>query len=111
MREIDTTGKTENLGEAEINKASKCAIHPIVTRHPITGKRNVYANPSHTAKINNFSFQESEELLKEIFQHTNQGNFLYRHEYQDYDVILWDNRGKSRTAVTHLVISASASLK
>jgi taurine dioxygenase len=94
LREIkEENGEADNLQEEEVNKAKKCAIHPLITTHPITGMKNIYANPSHTALIHGLSFTESDELLQQIFQHTAQQQFIYRHRYDDYDVILWDNRG------------------
>jgi taurine dioxygenase len=94
LREVkEEKGEADNLHEEEVNKAKKCAIHPLITTHPITGMKNIYANPSHTAVVNGLSFTESEELLQQIFQHTAQQQFIYRHHYADYDVILWDNRG------------------
>jgi alpha-ketoglutarate-dependent taurine dioxygenase len=92
MRQFDEHGMDKNLRNDEIEKASKCAVHPLVTAHPITGRKNIYANPSHTARVNGVSEEESELILSFLFQHSAQAKFLYRHHYQDYDVVIWDNR-------------------
>lgn len=104
LREIDNSGKAENLKQEEVEKANKCAIHPLFTTHPITGLRNVYANPSHTAFINGIPFEQSEELLQRLFQHSAQPQFIYRHVYQDDDVVLWDNRGKHKLPTYYLYL-------
>jgi taurine dioxygenase len=92
-RRLDETGTTEkSLNEEEVQKAKKVVIHPLVTTHPITGKKNLYANPSHTQRVLGLSLADSDALLQELFQHTEKPQFLYRHKYQDDDVILWDNR-------------------
>lgn len=104
LREIDNSGKAENLKQEEVEKANKCAIHPLFTTHPITGLRNVYANPSHTAFINGIPFEQSEELLQRLFQHSAQPQFIYRHVYQDDDVVLWDNRGKHKSPTYYLYL-------
>jgi taurine dioxygenase len=94
LKEIDEQGNVENLKEKELNQANKCAIHPLITTHPITGLKNIYANPTDTSYIHNMTRSESDQLLSSLFQHTAQSQFSYRHQYQDHDVILWDNRGK-----------------
>ncbi len=95
LREIGVDGKTENLDLTEIKSAAGCAVHPLITIHPITGRKNLYANPSHTASIVGYEQTASEELLQRLFAHTAQEQFLLRHVYQDDDLILWDNRGTS----------------
>jgi taurine dioxygenase len=95
LKEIDEKGNVENLKEKELNKANKCAIHPLITTHPLTGFKNIYANPTDTSFIHNMTKSESNQLLSALFQHTAQPQFAYRHQYQEHDVILWDNRGKS----------------
>jgi taurine dioxygenase len=94
LREIDANGQVENLNADELEGANRCAVHPIFTTHPITGQRNIFANPSDTSQINNMTFSESEQLLQQLFQHTADQRFIYRHQYQDNDFVLWDNRGK-----------------
>ena len=93
LRDIGADGKAENLNIDEIQSAAGCAVHPLVTTHPITGRRNLYANPSHTASVVGLAAGESEELLQLLFEHTAKPEFELRHTYADHDVIIWDNRG------------------
>ena len=93
LREIKENGEAQNLDLTEVETAAKCAVHPIVTMHPVTGRRNIYSNPSHTAFVNGLSPDESEALLEKLFQHSASPEFIYRHKYEDGDVIMWDNRG------------------
>lgn len=74
---------------------STCAVHPLVTTHPITGKHNLYANPSHTTSIVGLKPAASDALLQRLFEHVAKPEYTFRHKYQDGDVIIWDNRGKS----------------
>ena len=93
LREISDEGKAENLELDELKTAANCAVHPLVTTHPITGLRNLYANPSHTASIVGWEAAASEALLQRLFIHTASPQFSLRHKYADHDLILWDNRG------------------
>jgi taurine dioxygenase len=93
LRDLDNEGKTENLPPDEVKAASGCAIHPLITVHPITGFHNIYANPSHTASVVGMAPAESEALLQKLFAHTADPAYAYRHVYADDDLIMWDNRG------------------
>lgn len=97
-KNVSTTGN-DNLRPEEIAKAKECAIHPLITQHPQTLAYNIYANPSHTNSIllhANPTAQEIEDArldLQALYEHTAQFDlFGYRHEWQDHDVVLWDNR-------------------
>lgn len=96
LRELSADGKAENLDISEIKSAAGCAVHPLVTVHPVTGHRNIFANPSHTASIVGWDAQASEELLQKLFAHTAKDEYSYRHKYDDHDLIIWDNRGNHR---------------
>lgn len=96
---------SDNLTSEEIMAARECSIHPLITKHPITGEYNVYANPSHTYKIllgANPSTDEqiqAKQLLDDLFQHTNQPQFAYTHYWNDdNDVVIWDNRAVQHRA-------------
>ncbi len=71
------------------------ANHPLITTHPETGKKNIYANFSHTKFINNVSTEESVDLLNALFQQIEKPEFSYIHKWKDGDFVMWDNRCKS----------------
>lgn len=77
--------------------------HPLVSTHPVTGKKNIFANPGHTESVNDVTKEESEEILSFIFAHVQQDRFRYIHQWQDGDAVLWDNR-----AVQHKATPAPA---
>ena len=43
--------------------------HPIVRTHPETGKKILFVNWTYTKKIIGFKKDESDEILKQIFEH------------------------------------------
>lgn len=88
----------KGLSHSQIETASKCAIHPIVTTHPETGKKNIFANPSHTQIIEGYSKEASDDVLTFLYDHTKQPKFIYDHVWQDGDLVLWDNRAVQHRA-------------
>lgn len=82
----------QGLTGEQMTKASVCAIHPIITTHPVTGRKNIYANPAHTASIISLPKEESDELLDKLFKHVQQDKYQKIHKWEDDDLIIWDNR-------------------
>src|SRR6516165_12822885 len=66
--------------------------HPIVRTHPASGKKALYVNRLMTIEIEGMSEAESEELLKVLFDHQEQPEFIYEHVWRPHDLLLWDNR-------------------
>ncbi len=67
--------------------------HPVLLRHPITGRRVIYVNPGFTACIDGVGEAESTELLKTLFDHVLQDKYRYLHEWTVGDLLLWDHIG------------------
>lgn len=74
------------------------SVHPLVTQHPATGELNLIANPSHLVKILDIPQEESNELMELIFQQLELPEFHYVHQWQDGDVLIWDNRAVQHRA-------------
>lgn len=66
--------------------------HPIVRTHPVTGRKSLYVNRLMTVSIEDMEEAESGELLNILFDHQEQSQFIYEHEWRVNDLVLWDNR-------------------
>lgn len=66
-------------------------IHPVVRMHPVTKRRSIFVNWAHTDSIVGLGEKESEEILSEIYSHCRKPEYLYIHEYQPGDLVVWDN--------------------
>ena len=66
--------------------------HPIIRTHPDTGRQALYLGRRLYASIVGMPLPESEALLDEIWAHTTQDKFVYRHDWQLGDLVGWDNR-------------------
>ena len=90
--------KRAPLSEAQ-RKARPPVTHPVVLKHPITGRKVLYANPGYTVKINELPADESDELLEYLFAHQLQPKYRYVHRWQEGDVLMWENFGTIHNAV------------
>jgi taurine dioxygenase len=76
----------------EAQRAQKPPVsQPMVLRHPLSGRRILYANPGYAVRIDGVSQAESEALLEELFAHQLQPRYQYAHHWTEGDVLVWDN--------------------
>ena len=66
--------------------------HPMVRTHPATRRKALYVNRLMTESIEGMPREASAELLGLLFDHIEQRQFIYEHEWRPGDLILWDNR-------------------
>ncbi|KAG5640779.1 hypothetical protein DXG03_007233 [Asterophora parasitica] len=73
--------------------------HPVVRVHPATGEKALFLNQGFTKNIVGFKHEESEWLLKFLFDHIAKGaDFQIRGTYRPGTVVVWDNRVTAHTA-------------
>ena len=75
------------------------ARHPVVIRHPISGRKVLYVNGGFTERIDGWSTAESQALLSYLYEHATQPQFTYRHRWRSGDVAFWDNRATLHCAL------------
>ncbi len=78
------------LGDRE-RKTKPPVVHPLVLRHPWSGRTCLYCDPGYTVRLLDVSPAESEEILSFLFEHQTQARFQYRHSWRVNDVLMWDN--------------------
>ena len=66
--------------------------HPLVRRHPDTGRPILFVSPRFTIAIEGLEPAESEATLRAVFEAIEDPRFVYRHRWRDHDVVMWDNR-------------------
>src|SRR5207249_788793 len=65
--------------------------HPIVRRHPVTGRQALYAVSGSSYGIVGMPDAEAIALLDELAAHATQDKYVLRYEYGVGDVVIWDN--------------------
>jgi taurine dioxygenase len=80
------------IGNAAAADVLADVVHPVVIRHPLSGKLAIYVNPAFTTRIVGFEESESDALLKTLYAHCLQPQFQCEFHWKPGSVAFWDNR-------------------
>jgi len=72
--------------------ATQDVVHPVVIRHPDTGRRTLYVNAAFTTRFDGWTAAESAPLLKLLYEHASKPEFSCRFAWQPGSLAFWDNR-------------------
>lgn len=74
--------------------------HPVVRTHPTTGEKALFVNPQFTRSIVGYKKEESDNLLKFLYDHMAFSQDLQaRVKWAPKTVVVWDNRVAAHSAV------------
>ncbi len=65
--------------------------HPVFITHPYTGKTALFVDRLMTARIEGVPKAESDEILAELYEIGERPEFIYAHDWQLGDFVMWDN--------------------
>ena len=63
----------------------------LVRRHAASGRLSLYL-ASHAGTIHGWPVPEARAFLRDLVEHATQRQFVYAHEWKQYDLVMWDNR-------------------
>ena len=66
--------------------------HPVVIRHPETGRKSLYVNASDTRRLNGVPKIEGAGLARFLLEHCRSPEFCFRFRWQPHSIAFWDNR-------------------
>ena len=66
--------------------------HPLVCRHPESGRKMLYLNQAWTIAIKGLNRDESDAVLTMLKRHSVRDIFCCRFRYRNNSLMLWDNR-------------------
>ena len=75
--------------------------HPLVCKHPETGKPSLFFNPTYVRGLKGPGLETEEEknLMKWLNQWTTGIQFTFRHKWSPGDLVIWDNRSTQHIAL------------
>jgi taurine dioxygenase len=83
----------------ETQKAKAPVAQPIIRVHPKTGRKALYIGEK-IKQLVGLRQEESEPILRFLCEHATRPQFVYRHRWQQDDLIMWDN-----CATIHMAVS------
>ena len=65
--------------------------HRLVRANPVNGRRALFLG-AHASHLEGLPIDEGRALLRTLLDHVTQPEFVYRHEWEAGDLVIWDNR-------------------
>lgn len=81
---------SNRLGNADA--ATQDALHPVVIRHPDSGREVLYVNADFTLRFDGWTAEESKPLLEMLYAHASRPEFTCRFRWAIGSIAFWDNR-------------------
>jgi taurine dioxygenase len=85
-------GRYRDRGVDDAGKVYPKAVHPVIRTHPVTGRKGIFVNSTFTTRINELSRDESDAVLKMLWDHCAKPDFQCRFRWKPNSVAFWDNR-------------------
>lgn len=79
--------------------ATQDAVHPVVVKHPLSGRPALYVNLAFTLRFHGWTDQESAPLLNYLYEHAARPEFTTRFEWRPGSMAIWDNRAVQHNAL------------
>jgi taurine dioxygenase len=73
-------------------RAAPGALHPLVYRHPETGRAALFLGRRRNAYIDGLDLAESEALLDRLWDEVDRSGAIWTHAWRPGDLVIWDNR-------------------
>ena len=87
------------LARVDAEYKDRVCVHPVVTRHPETGREILFINPTYTAHFEGWSYEESRPLLDYLFAQATSPENTCRFRWDAGSIAFWDNRSAMHYAL------------
>ena len=84
--------KTDQAADLKGHAERTRAVHPVVIRHPRTGREILYVNPAFTLHFDGWTRAESMPLLTYLYGVAMEERFHCRVQWTPGSIAIWDNR-------------------
>jgi len=85
----------EVLGFGDLTDAERATMRPVrqtlVRTHLVSGRKSVYL-ASHIGRIVGWPVPEARAFIRDLTEKATRPEFVYRHVWRPFDLVMWDNR-------------------
>ena len=96
QRRYDSASTRTDL---DVAAGDREVVHPLVCRHPRTGRRHLFVNRTYAQRFDGMTNEESAPLLAFLYEHCSRFELTCRVRWRANDVLVWDNRCTMHKAV------------
>jgi taurine dioxygenase len=93
------------VGSTAPTEAERAAMppvwHPMVRRHPVTGRKSLYISSIYNDAVEGLDDSAASRLIADLTEFAAQPRYMYRHEWEPDDVLMWDNRCTVHAVTPH----------
>lgn len=75
------------------------STHPVIIKHPETGRKVIFVNKDFTSHINGLPRNEADHLLAFLIDHCNKPEWTCRFRWEAHSIAFWDNRCTHHKAI------------
>jgi taurine dioxygenase len=73
--------------------------HPVIVRHPVSGRKLVFVNTAMTSHIEGIPRDESDAILAFLYEHCTKPDYQVRFQWHEHSIAFWDNRCTQHKAI------------
>jgi len=84
---------------AELRRTTPPRVHPVVIKHPVTGRAGIFVNSSFTKRIVNLGKRESQAILNMLFDAVKVPELQVPFAWEQDSIAIWDNFAVQHYAV------------
>ena len=89
VNDMNPEGKSRYANQ---DKVGADVLHPVVIKHPLSGRKALYVNPAFTLRFEDWSAEDSKPLLEHLYKHASRPEFTCRFRWREGSIAFWDNR-------------------
>lgn len=83
------------LGFEDLSEEETANFKPVrqrlVRTHPVTGRKSLYLS-AHIGRIVGWQTPEARIFIQDLTEDATRREFVYKHQWKQYDFVMWDNR-------------------
>ena len=67
-------------------------VHPVIIKHPLSGREALYVNPAFTRHFLDWTIEESAPMLGMLYEHAVSSDKICKFQWRPGSIAFWDNR-------------------
>jgi taurine dioxygenase len=99
LQKVKAKGDTREELTSDLRSKVPDVDHPVILKHPITGKKCIYVNTAFVIAIHGMSEEEGNRFRDYLIEFSTQPRFVYVHKWAKGDLVVWDNYSTQHLAI------------